>query len=57
MEFFQEIINLKDGEYVINLDRYADVGTHCIALFCKKSEIAYLDSSGVLEKIKEFIGN
>ena len=57
MEFFQEIINLKDGEYVITLDRYADVDTHCIALFCKKSEIAYFDSSGVLEKIKEFIGN
>ena len=26
----------KDGTYVINLDEYADVGTHWIALFCKK---------------------
>ena len=25
---------IKDGEYVINLDEYADVGTHWIALFC-----------------------
>ena len=27
---------IKDGAYVINLDEYADVGTHWIALFCKK---------------------
>ena len=23
---------IKDGAYVINLDEYADIGTHCIAL-------------------------
>ena len=28
--------NIKDGAYVINLDEYANVGTHWIALFCKK---------------------
>ena len=42
IEFFQEITylkKLKDGAYVINLDEYADAGTHWIALFCKKSEI------------------
>ena len=36
MDFFQEIIYLKklnDGAYVINLDNYADVGTHWIAFF------------------------
>ena len=27
---------IKDGVYVINLDEYAHVGTHWIALFCKK---------------------
>ena len=27
---------IKDGAYVINLDEYADSGTHWIALFCKK---------------------
>ena len=51
---------VKDGGYVINLDEYADVGTHWIALFCKKSEIVYFDSFGVEhvpEDIKEFIGN
>ena len=25
---------IKDGAYVINLDEYADVGTHWISLFC-----------------------
>ena len=51
---------IKDGAYIINLDEYADVGTHWIALFCKKSEIVYFDSLGVEhipEEIKEFIGN
>ena len=29
---------------MINLDEYADVDTHWIALFCNKSGIAYFDS-------------
>ena len=33
--------------YIINLDEYADVGTHWIALFCNKNEIVYFDSFGV----------
>ena len=37
----------KDGAYIINLDEYANVGTHWIALFCKKNEIVYFDSFGV----------
>ena len=39
MVFFQEISyqkKIKDGTYVINLDEYEDIGTHWIALFCKK---------------------
>ena len=51
---------IKNGAYVINLDEYADVGTHWIALFCKKNEIAYFVSFGVAhvpEEIKEFVGN
>ena len=27
---------VKDGAYIINLDEHANVGTHWIALFCKK---------------------
>ena len=38
---------IKDGAYVINLDEYADVGTHWIALFCNRNEIVYFDSFGV----------
>ena len=50
----------KDGAYVINLDEYADVDTHWIALFCNRNEMFYFDSFGVehvSEEIKEFIGN
>ena len=63
MVFFQELIclkKIKDGANVINLDEYADVDTHWIALFCNRNEIVYFDSFGVehiLEEIKEFIGN
>ena len=48
-----------DGAYVINVDEYADVDTHWIALFCNRNEIVYFDSFGVEhvpEEIKEFIG-
>ena len=51
---------IKDVAYVINLDEYADVGMHWIALFCNRNEIVYFDSFGVEhvpEEIKEFIGN
>ena len=49
---------IKDGAYVTNLDEYADVGTHWIALFWKRNEIVYFDSFSVeyvTEEIKEFI--
>ena len=48
----------KDGAYIINLDEYADVGTHWIALFCKKKWNCYFDSfvvEHIPEEIKEFI--
>ena len=51
---------IKDGAYVINLDEYADVGTHWIALICNRSEVAYFDRFGVEhvpKEIKEFTGN
>ena len=51
---------IKDGTYVINLDEYADVGTHWIALFCNRNEIVYFDSFGVEhvpEEIKECVLN
>ena len=38
---------IKDGTYVINLDEYADVGTHWIGLFCRRSQIVYFGSVSV----------
>ena len=43
------------GLIIINLDEYANVDTHWIALLCKKNEIVYFDSFSVehiLEEIK-----
>ena len=51
---------IKDGTYIINLDEYADVGTHWIAFFCSRNETVYFNSfvvEHVPEEIKEFIGN
>ena len=60
--FFQEIIyvkKIKGGAYVINLDEYEDIGTHWIALFCKKMKLFILIvlELNISEEIKEFIGN
>ena len=60
--FFQEIIYLKkimDRAYVINLNEYADVGTHWIALFCNRNTVNCFDSFGVEHVLKEiiFVGN
>ena len=51
---------IKDGAYVINLDEYGDVATHCIELYVKNIEIIYSNSFGVEHvprEIKKFIGN
>ena len=51
---------IKDGYYVINLNEHEDVGTHWIALFCRKNEIVYFDSFGVEhvpKEIEKFIGH
>ena len=50
----------KNGAYIINLDEFADVGRHWVALFCRKTEYVYFDSfdvEHVPEEIKEFTGN
>ena len=61
MVYFQEIIyhkKTKDGVYVINLDEYADTGTHWIALFCKKTKLFILIVSVLnifLKKLKNLL--
>ena len=45
---------------MINLDEYAYLSTHWIALVCNRSEIVYFNSFGVeygSEEIKDLIGN
>ena len=50
---------IKDGAYVINLDEYSDIGTHWVAFYAVNNNvITYFDSFGVehiLKKIKAFI--
>ena len=38
---------IKDGVYVINLDEYSDIGTHCIALYVNNKTATYFDSFGI----------
>ena len=38
---------IKNGAYVINLEKDADVDTHWIALFCNRSKIVCFHSFGV----------
>ena len=35
---------IKNGAYVVNLDEYADVGIHWIALYVENNEVFYFDS-------------
>ena len=51
---------IKNGAFVINLDEYADVGTHWIALYSKNNEVIYFDSfdvEHVPKEIKSFTGH
>ena len=51
---------IKDGAYVINLDEYSDIGTHWIDLYAWNNTVTYFDSFGVEHIPKEtkiFIGN
>ena len=60
------IEKIKDGAYIINLDEYANVGTHWIALFCKKKKtklfilivlVLNIFGNEIKEFIEEFPGN
>ena len=52
------LLKIKDGAYVINLDEYSDIGTHWIALYASNNSATYFDSFGVEhipKDIKTFI--
>ena len=46
---------VKNGAYVINLDEYADIGTHWVALYVCNNEVIYFDSFGIEHIPKEVI--
>ena len=45
---------IKDGEYVINLDEYSDIGTHWIALYVLNNDVTSFNSF-VVENIPKEI--
>ena len=47
--------NIKHGAYVINLDEYHDIGTHCVALYVNNNIVTYFDSFGVEHIPKEIM--
>ena len=47
--------NIKNGAYVINLDKYQDVGTHWVALYVNNKTITYFDSFRVEHIPREII--
>ena len=49
----KNLLKIKDGAYVLNLDGYKSVGTHCIALYVNDDNITYFDSFGVEHIPKE----
>ena len=48
---------IKDGAYVINLDEYADVGAHWIALYIKILKLLILTVLGLNMFLKKIIGH
>ena len=49
---------IKDGAYIINLNKYSDIGTHWVALWV--NNVTYFDSFGIEhipKDIKAFINN
>ena len=51
---------IKDGKYVINLDEYSDIGTHCVVFYENNKTVTYFDSFGIEhipKEIKKFINN
>ena len=50
---------IKDGEYIINLDEYSDIGTRWVASYIQNN-VTYFDSfrvEHIPKEIRTFIGN
>ena len=54
------LLNIKDGAYIINLNEFKSIETLWIALYVNNNNVTYFDSFGVQhipKEIKKFIGN
>ena len=54
------LLKIKDGAYVINLDEFKSIGTYWIVLYVNGDNMIYFDSLGVEhfpKEIKKLIGN
>ena len=52
------LTEIKDGAYIINLDEYSDIGTNWVTLYVVNNDVMYFDSFGVEhipKEIKTFI--
>ena len=47
------LIEIKDGTHVINLDEYSDIGTHWVPLCVNNNDVTCFDSFGVEHIPKE----
>ena len=53
-------VEIKDRAYIINLHKYSDIGTRCVALYVQNNDVIYFDSFGVEhipKEIKTFMSN
>ena len=49
------LTEIKDGAYVINIDEYSDIGTHWVALYVNNNNnVTYFDSLEVEHIPKEY---
>ena len=54
------LTEIKNAAYVINLDEYSDIGTHWVGFYVQNNNVTDFDSFGVehiLKEIKKFIKN
>ena len=54
---YNSIKKIKDGAYIINLYEYVNVGTHWIALFCKKKMKLFISIVLVLNIFQKKLKN
>ena len=47
------LTEIKDGTYVINLDEYSDIGTHWVPLYVVNNNVTFFDSFWVEHIPKE----